>query len=121
MSYLTYLQSEVREKREQLERLNNCEAELENLQSEFIQKRSLTKDPELTSTTWKGNLANKFLQVREDVTYAYKDISQVQLDTALNTIENKIQEIRGQIESLHRSIASEKARIEREEREERAD
>ncbi|MEH6947111.1 DUF5082 family protein [Bacillus sp. JJ634] len=121
MSYLSYLQSELREKQEQLIRLKNCVSELDGLQSEFIQNQKLIKDPELTSTTWKGTLANKFLEVREDISFSYKDISQTQLNTAITTIENKIESINAEIQSLQSSIAAEKARLEMEERKERAE
>jgi paraquat-inducible protein B len=121
MSYLAYLQSELSEKKDQLNRLKTCVSELDVLQSEFIQDQKLTKDPVLTATTWKGTLADKFENIREDLSYSYKDISQIQLDTAITTIENKIDSINAEIRSLQQSIEAEKDRIEREERKERAE
>ncbi|MCM3169367.1 YwqH-like family protein [Peribacillus frigoritolerans] len=119
MSYLSYLQSELREKQEQLIRLKNCVSELDGLQSEFIQNQKLIKDPELTSTTWKGSLANKFMEVREVLSFSYENISQMQLNTAIMTIENEIESINIEIPSLQRSIAAERSRIEMEARKER--
>ncbi|MFD6440799.1 DUF5082 family protein [Peribacillus sp. NPDC060186] len=121
MSYLSYLQSELREKQEQLIRLKNCASELDGLQSEFIQNQKLIKDPELTSTTWKGSLANKFMEVREVLSFSYENISQMQLNTAITTIENKIESINAEIQSLQRSIAAERSRIEMEARKERVE
>ena len=61
------------EKRDQADiRLKNCVFELDGLQSEFIQNQKLIKDPELTSSTWKGELANEFLGVREDISFHIK-------------------------------------------------
>jgi hypothetical protein len=120
LSYLAYLQSVLSEKRDQLIRLKNCVFELNGLQSEFIQNQKLIKDPDLTSSTWKGELANEFSGVREDISFSYKDIAQTQLNTAITTIENKIESINAEIQSLQSSIATEKARIEMEERRERA-
>jgi hypothetical protein len=119
LSYLSYLQSELREKQEQLIRLKNCASELDGLQSEFIQNQKLIKDPELTSTTWKGSLANKFMEVREVLSFSYENISQMQLNTAITTIENEIESINAEIPSLQRSIAAERSRIEMEARKER--
>ncbi|WP_185152116.1 YwqH-like family protein [Peribacillus simplex] len=121
MSYLSYLQSELREKEEQLIRLKNCASELDGLQSEFIQNQKLIKDPELTPTTWKGSLANKFMEVREVLSFSYENISQVQLNTAITTIENKIESINAEIQSSQRSIAAERSRIEMEARKERVE
>ena len=119
LSYLSYLQSELREKQEQLIRLKNCVSELDGLQSEFIQNQKLIKDPELTLTTWKGSLANKFMEVREVLSFSYENISQMQLNTAIMTIENEIESINAEIPSLQRSIAAERSRIEMEARKER--
>lgn len=119
MSYLSYLQSELAEKKEQLERLKNCKSELDGYQVEFGQNNYLVKDPDLSATTWKGNLAEKFTDIREDMDAAYKDISGTQLDTAITAIENKIANIKAEIQSLQSAISAEIARIEREEREER--
>lgn len=121
MSYLSYLQSQLSEKKEQLIRLQNCVSKLDGLQSEFLQHQKLIKDPELTSTTWQGTLATKFEEIREDLSFSYKDISQTQLNNALTTIENKIEAIHAEIQSLQSSIAAEKARIEMERRRERAE
>ncbi|TKH04494.1 DUF5082 domain-containing protein [Peribacillus simplex] len=119
LSYLSYLHSQLREKQEQLIRLKNCVSELDGLQSEFIQNQKLIKDPELTSTTWKGSLANKFMEVREVLSFSYENISQMQLNTAIMTIENEIESINTEIPSLQRSIAAERSRIEMEARKER--
>lgn len=90
---------------------------LDDLQSEFSQYRKLVKEPELTSVTWKGSLANKFNDIREDVDLAYKDIFINQLDTSFSTIDDKIENLQAEIQSLQRSISFEKARIEREKNE----
>ena len=87
---------------------------LDDLQSEFSQYRKLVKEPELTSVTWKGSLANKFNDIREDVDLAYKDIFINQLDTSFSTIDDKIENLQAEIQSLQRSISFEKAGIERE-------
>jgi predicted nucleic acid-binding Zn-ribbon protein len=121
LSYLPYLQSQLSEKKEQLIRLKNCVTKLDDLQNEFIQNQKLVKDPELTSSTWQGTLANKFEEIREDLSFSFKDISQTQLNIALTTLENKIESINIEIQSLQNSIEAEKARIEMERRKERAE
>jgi paraquat-inducible protein B len=121
LSYLSYLQSQLSEKKEQLIRLKNCVSKLDGLQTEFIQQQKLVKDPELTSTTWHGTLADKFENIREDLSFSYKDISQTQLNNVLTTIENKIESLQAEIQSLQNSIEAENARIEREKRQERAE
>jgi chaperonin cofactor prefoldin len=117
LSYLAYLQSELSEKREQLERLRSCRVKLDDLQSEFSHNQKLVKEPELTSVTWKGSLANKFNDIRDDADLAYKDIFTNQLDTSLSTIDHKIENLQAEIQSLQSSIYFEKGRIERERKE----
>ncbi|MBD1380446.1 YwqH-like family protein [Metabacillus arenae] len=117
--YLSFLQSALAEKKEQLKRLKSCEAELDGLQNELNQNQKLAKDPELTSKTWKGTLSNQFEEVREALSFSYKHISHNQLNSVLTSIENKIEEIKAEIQSLESNIAAETARIEREKREER--
>ncbi|WP_243291007.1 DUF5082 family protein [Bacillus sp. FJAT-47783] len=114
MSYLSYLQAQLREKKEQLYRLKNCASKLDALQGEFFQNQKLINDPELTSTTWNGELANKFTYVREDLSLSYKELFETQLNTVIMTIEHKVTSIKIEIQTLESSIAYEKARIEME-------
>ncbi|KAA0565855.1 DUF5082 domain-containing protein [Bacillus sp. CH30_1T] len=114
VSYLSYLTSQLHEKKEQLIRLKNAYSSVNQLQGEFLRHQTSITHPELTSSTWQGTLARKFIEVREDVILSYKDMSQTQMDTAIMSIEDKISSIRSQIQSLEISIANEQERIERE-------
>ena len=117
MSLLASLLAELEEKREQLRRLNVCLARLGSLQGEFVQKRILIEDPELTVKTWHGNLANEFLKVRDEMTFEYDDISNTQLGLSQQALSRKIAEIQRDIISLQASIAAERARLAQERKE----
>ena len=119
MSYLSYLHSEVAEKRAQLIRLQSGLVKLDGLQSEFIQNKQLVEQPELTPTTWAGELANSFQNIREDMKTAYQDISVNQLNFALTTMENKADHLRREIQALELNITQEIHRLEEEARERR--
>ncbi|WP_102026522.1 YwqH-like family protein [Salirhabdus sp. Marseille-P4669] len=113
MSYLASLLAKLEEKQEQLRRLNTCAGQLGSLQGEFAQNKPLVHDPELTNQTWKGSLANKFLNIREEMAMEYDDISNVQLSQSQSTLSSKIGQIQSEIESLYSSIAAERARLAR--------
>lgn len=119
MSYLSYLQSEVAEKRAQLIRLQASLTKLDGLQSEFLQNKQLVDQPELSPTTWAGELANSFQNIREDMKMAYQDLSINQLNFALTTMENKADYLRREIQALELNITQEKHRLEEEARERR--
>jgi Domain of unknown function (DUF5082) len=119
MSYLSYLQSEIAEKRAQLIRLQASLTKLDGLQSEFIQNKQLVDQPELTPTTWAGELANSFQNIREDMKMAYQDLSINQVNSALNTMENKADHLRREIQALELNITQEIHRLEEEARERR--
>ncbi|MDO6654410.1 DUF5082 family protein [Anaerobacillus sp. 1_MG-2023] len=119
MSYLSYLQSEVAEKRAQLIRLQASLTKLDGLQSEFLQNKQLVDQPELSPATWAGELANSFQNIREDMKMAYQDLSINQLNFALTTIENKADYFRREIQALELNITQEKHRLEEEARERR--
>ncbi|MED4532073.1 DUF5082 family protein [Metabacillus fastidiosus] len=112
MSYLASLLSQLSEKQEQLSRLKACESDLKKLQGEFSEFQKLVKEPELSATTWMGNLANTFQDFREDADKSYKDVSNTQLNTALQNIGDKIVSITEEIESLESQIEAERARME---------
>lgn len=112
LSYLSYLTSQLHEKREQIVRLRNSHSSLNALQSEFLQHQTSVTAPDLTPTTWQGTLANAFTEIREDMLLSYKDLSHNQMDTVISTIEDKIASLRTEIQSLETSIANERVLIE---------
>ncbi len=119
MSYLSYLQSEIAEKRAQLVRLQSSLVKLDSLQGEFMQNKQLVDQPELTPSTWAGELANSFQNIREDMKASYQDLSINQVNTALNTMENKADHLRREIQTLEFNITQEIHRLEEEARERR--
>ncbi|QHE63268.1 DUF5082 domain-containing protein [Rossellomorea vietnamensis] len=116
LSYLSYMQAQLAEKKEQVHRLESCARELENIQSEFVHNQNQIKNPELSPHTWKGQLANAFDEVREDISLSYRDLYQMQLTESITTIENKITALYSEIQSLQYSISQEISRINEEKR-----
>jgi hypothetical protein len=116
LSYLSYLQSQLTEKKEQVNRLESCTRELENLQNEFVHNRNSIEDPELSPHTWKGQLANAFNEVREDISLSYRDLYQMQLTESINIFENKVNALYSEIQALQFSISQEISRINEEKR-----
>ncbi|WLR41392.1 DUF5082 family protein [Bacillus carboniphilus] len=120
MSYLSYLQSELSEKQQHLIRLKKTVTQLEQIQNEFRYNQKLIDAPDLSSQTWKGNLANQFLNIRDELVDSYNQLSQTDLNHAIDDIENKIADIKRNIHSLEIKIDRERERIEMERRKERS-
>ncbi|WP_168413221.1 YwqH-like family protein [Bacillus salacetis] len=114
MSYISYLLFHLNEKKENLIRLRNAHSSINSLQSEFLQYKPKIKTPELSSSTWHGESARRFVEAREDMDFSYKDIAHSQMDTAVTMIEDKVTTIQAEINSLETSIANERERMERE-------
>jgi prefoldin subunit 5 len=116
MSYLSYLQSQLTEKKEQVNRLESSIRELEKIQNEFVHNRHSINDPELSSHTWKGQLANAFQEYREDLSLSYRDLYQLQLSEAITIFENKVTTLHYEIQTLQYNISQEVSRINEEKR-----
>ncbi|KQU63451.1 YwqH-like family protein [Rossellomorea sp. H39__3] len=113
LSYLSLLQQQVAQKREQLSRLQSTVRELDDTQSEFIHSQKRVDDPELSPAVWKGNLANEFSDVRENMMTSYRDMAQNQLSETIQLMESKCQSLQYEINSLEADITREKADLER--------
>lgn len=114
MSYLSFMVTQIGEKRKQLERLRTSKTNMNQLQGEFNQYTQKVKQPELSTTTWQGTRANEFEEVREQFNEAYRDISQSQMDSAITSIESKISSLEVEIAALEVSMEKEVKRLEEE-------
>lgn len=99
-------------KREELNRLSQALSELSNCQGDFHAKKTLCLEPELTSSSWYGELASDFDSLREnDVQGSYIEISDVQMDDAISMLEAKIQEVKQEIQILESSITAQQTML----------
>ncbi|PLR92657.1 YwqH-like family protein [Bacillus sp. T33-2] len=113
---LPYYYELLREKKEQLRRLQHCQGELQGSQQEFNYYKRLVADPQLSAATWKGMRASEFDQIRNGpMMGSYEDIIGPQFSAALGALSTKIIQIEGEIQSIRQVIAN----LEAEERRER--
>ncbi|MBS2970762.1 DUF5082 family protein [Metabacillus sp. KIGAM252] len=110
-AYLSYLYEQLREKEEQLEKLQAAKPKLEEIQQEFKAKIKMCKEPELTADTYNGEHATDFDKIRTELKEEYKDMYDGQLEDILNQIQGKIEELKDQIKNLKDQIAAEEARL----------
>ena len=86
-------------------RLQACKGELSGKQSEFHDNEKKCMEPELTLTTWHGNHADEFDEVREaDIHASYVELSGDQFTKAYDAIDAKIAELNAEIESIQATI-----------------
>ena len=101
------LNSQLDKREEELERLQKASSELSDIQGDFQQNEKLVTLPDLTTTTWHGNLASKYDQFREgELLSSYRELYQGQLGRVLSDISAKISEIQNRIKTLEADIAA---------------
>ncbi|WMT18242.1 YwqH-like family protein [Parageobacillus toebii] len=104
---LSYLYALLREKERQLMRLQTCQSQLLQCQSEFFQQEHLCTKPELTAKTWHGSRAEQFDSIRNSgILWQYRAIEHEQFDDTLQALQNKIVQLQNEISELRSSIAN---------------
>ncbi|RKQ34723.1 YwqH-like family protein [Oceanobacillus halophilus] len=102
----------LEQKRNDLQRLNTASTQLSNCKSEFINQKDLCLKPELMANSWHGQLANNFDTYRQsELQVSYLTLPNEQLANTISQLEDKISEIRAEIESLQSGIASHNSRL----------
>jgi len=104
---IAYHNALLREKQQHLQRLQDCQSQLRGKQQEFASFRASVTRPELSSFTWQGTLANRFEDIRTNgMLHYYSEMEQSQFSSIFSGIENKIQQLHREINSLKQTIAS---------------
>ncbi|MFC7372593.1 DUF5082 family protein [Fictibacillus iocasae] len=104
---LSYLYARLREKQEQLQRMQDCQRDLSECQQAFQQEKHLCTKPELTSVTWEGVLAKSFDNIRENgILSAYEEIEGSQFDRVFQAIASKISSLHADIQSINEAISA---------------
>ncbi|WP_397537119.1 DUF5082 domain-containing protein [Rummeliibacillus pycnus] len=95
---LGYYYALLREKEEQLKRLQACNGQLHAHQQDFIEYESKIIQPTLSSSTWQGMLANKFDQTRtEQMLTEYRDLDGQQFSSVYQVLGDKIKSLQEEI------------------------
>jgi len=104
---IAYHNALLREKQQHLQRLQECQGKLRGKQQEFASFKTSVTRPELSSFTWQGTLANRFEDIRTNgMLHYYSEMEQSQFSSIFSGIENKIQQLHREINSLKQTIAS---------------
>ncbi|MCA1061071.1 DUF5082 domain-containing protein [Rossellomorea aquimaris] len=102
---LFYYYGLLKEKREQLQRLKDCESKLHMNQQELSGYQEMIVNPELSVHTWQGKLANKFSEIRlEGMLHYFTDIKENQFHEVFSILRSKIQQIQSEIQSIEHII-----------------
>ncbi|MGN9865474.1 YwqH-like family protein [Bacillus swezeyi] len=106
-------------KKEFLAELKACRTALKNDKTEFSDSKKMITEPELTSHTWQGSLAESFERIRKNMKASFHDIEGKQISDVLEKIDERIKALNGEIHSLGQEIRSLERKIEREKKEAR--
>lgn len=103
---LAYYYALLAKKQSDLLRLESCESKLQTKQAEFVENESLMTEPALTTTTWHGNWAQAFDDIRENgVLASYIEVETTQFSAAFDALTTKIEEIKEEIKRIQEIIA----------------
>ena len=104
---LAYYYALLREKQEQLRRLQACSNQLHLHQQEFIEYESNITQPPLSSKTWRGVLATKFDQTRhEQMLTKYRELDGQQFNSVYTVIAEKMSSLQSEISAIKEMIRS---------------
>lgn len=102
---LYYYYGLLREKREHLQRLQECQSRLRANKHEFSSYRESITNPELSAFTWQGTLANKFDEIRlEGMLHYFTDIENNQFSEVFSLLSSKMQTISSEIQAIEQTI-----------------
>lgn len=105
------LSSQISMNNEKLEQLRTAFEKIASSQEEFMSNKRYTKMPELTSSTWAGRHANDFQDIRQEISNSYSRIGEDEIESVLNSIEDKIEYYRGLNTSLTSEISQNRQKI----------
>ncbi|MCM3761162.1 DUF5082 domain-containing protein [Alkalihalobacillus oceani] len=107
---LAGLYARLRQKQEELSRLRICQNELNSCRQDFYSQETICLEPELSSNTWAGTLAQAFENIREGaIVPSYQDIHTNQFSHILQLVANKITRTEQEIAAIKQAIAAAKA------------
>ena len=102
-----YYIAEIARKRKEIERLNECQGSMQVKQGEFDENVDKCLDPELTITTWHGNHASEFDDIRNSGIHTpYLEIAGAQFSKVFAAIAKKIEDLEAEIVKLQQIIDS---------------
>lgn len=103
---LAFYYALLAKKQSDLLRLESCNSNLQTKQGEFTENEPLMTEPPLTTTTWHGNWAQAFDDIRENgILASYIEIETTQFSAAFEALAEKIKEIKEEIERIQQIIA----------------
>ncbi|MFS0576297.1 DUF5082 family protein [Sporosarcina sp. 179-K 3D1 HS] len=86
-------------------RLQACQSNLESKQGEFRENEGKCLEPDLTLTTWHGNHASDFDEIRDaDIHASYLELSGEQFTKVFDAITAKIAALQAEIASIQATI-----------------
>lgn len=102
---LAYYYRLLGEKQYQLQRLENCSNQLHIQQQEFIAYEKMLIQPTLTTNTWRGRLADKFDQTRnEQMLTIYQELDVQQFNAVYRVIGDKMNSLKDEISEIKQII-----------------
>ncbi|MFC0272705.1 DUF5082 family protein [Metabacillus herbersteinensis] len=111
-STISYLNQDVHQKREQLERLIQCNQQLLTLHEDLFSILPSIRRPELHSQNWVGSNAQEFEDLREtSIVNQFHQLLNYQYSNLEQALEVKITEIKNELNSLESRIYSQQTRL----------
>lgn len=90
---ISMLEEQIANNNDEIARLEKSKVKIMSNQEDLGEKQTLTTEPDLTSETWEGNSADKFLEIRESIEQEFKSILDLQIEVLIDNISLKITQL----------------------------
>jgi len=105
LSQIAELQRQIEKYEKQIVRLQKASREIQQDQKIAMENKQFIRNPEITSDIWRGNRAERAIDLREYISTEYDGLFMTDVESQLALIEAKIAELREKINELRRQIA----------------
>ncbi|MFS0559474.1 DUF5082 family protein [Terribacillus sp. 179-K 1B1 HS] len=108
------LGSQVTLKQEEVSELERAITEISSLQGDYEESRKYWQDIDLTPSTWKGELADKFDAFRNgELSASFKDVAQNEVQRVLEALEQAKSMLVAEIDSCQMQMAAKQSSLDR--------
>jgi chromosome segregation ATPase len=111
---ISNLHTQVGLKQDEIDRLNRAIAEIEGLQGDYGESRRHWQDVQLSASTWRGELADKFEAFRDgELAASFRDVSETEVERVLDELQQAKSLLVAEVDNCQMQIAYKQISLDR--------
>jgi chromosome segregation ATPase len=108
------LHTQVGLKQDEIDRLNRAITEIEGLQGDYEESRRHWQDVQLSASTWRGELADKFEAFRDgELAASFRDVSETEVERVLDELQQAKSLLVAEVDNCQMQIAYKQSSLDR--------